>query len=74
MFTRKSNSIMARQLDNWIETAEVADPTLPTLVLQRLPTPFPLEWYRSNPRLAMDRLMEFEGRPDYTPYYDEGDL
>lgn len=65
---------MARQLENWIETTGNPDPAVLTLVLQKLETPFPLEWYRSNPHLTMDRLIDFEGKPEFTPCYDEGDL
>jgi hypothetical protein len=65
---------MARQLEHWTDAAATPDPALLTLLMQRLPAPFPLEWYRSNPRLAMDRLAKFEGNPEFTPYYDEGDI
>lgn len=45
-----------------------------TLLMQKLAKPFSLEWYRSNPRLTMDRLGNFNENPEFTPYYDEGDL
>ncbi len=65
---------MARQLEHWTDTAAVPDAALLTLLMQKSPAPFPLEWYRSNPRLAMDRFAKFEGNRDFTPYYDEGDI
>jgi hypothetical protein len=65
---------MARQLENWIDATEFSDPDQVTLLLQKLEAPFPLEWYRTNPRLAMDRLIKFDGNPNFTPHYDEGDF
>ncbi len=68
------NNLMARQIEHWTEAKGSPDPALLTLFMEKLPRPFPLEWYRSNPRLTMDRLGEFHGNPEFTPYYDEGDI
>jgi hypothetical protein len=65
---------MARQLEQWTDATAAPDPALLTLLLEKLPPPFPLEWYKSNPLLTMDRLTEFENNPEFTPYYDEGDI
>ena len=65
---------MARQLDNWTDNSGVPDPALLTYLIQKQSPPLPLDWYRANPRLATDRLMKFEQKPEYTPYYDEGDF
>jgi hypothetical protein len=66
---------MARHIEQWIETTSASDDAaLITLHLEKVATPFPLEWYKSNPRLTMDRLAKFEGNPEFTPYYDEGDI
>jgi hypothetical protein len=65
---------MARQLDNWIDHSGVPDPALLAYLLEQQPRPFPLDWYRANPRLATDRLMKFDQKPEFTPCYDEGDF
>jgi hypothetical protein len=65
---------MARQLEHWTDAQVPTDPALLSLLMQNFPAPFPVEWYRTNPRLTMDRLMKFEGNPELTPYYDEGDF
>jgi hypothetical protein len=65
---------MARQLEQWTDATAASEPEILTLLLQKLPTPFPLEWYKSNPRLAMDRFVKFDDNPESTPYYDKGDL
>lgn len=66
---------MAKQLEQWTEGIVASDDAaLITLHLQQGANPFPLEWYKSNPRLTMDRLAKFEGNPEFTPYYDEGDI
>jgi hypothetical protein len=65
---------MARQLQQSTDATGSSDPTLLKLLMEKLQEPFPLEWYRSNPHLTMDRLAKFEGNPEFTPYYDEGDF
>jgi hypothetical protein len=68
------NAYMARQLEAWTDEAGDPDSVLPILPLIKLQTPFPLEWYRSNPRLSTDRLIQFEGISEYTPFHDKGDF
>jgi hypothetical protein len=65
---------MARQLEQWKDSSDSSEPVLVSLLNKELPPPFSLEWYRFNPRLTMDRLAQFDCNPDFTPYYDEGDL
>ena len=67
-------STMARQLENWTEAPGSDDLVLLACLNEKLSSPFPLDWYRNNPRLTMDRFIKFEGKPEFTPYYDEGDL
>ncbi len=65
---------MARQLENWTETTDSSNPEFITMSVEQLQAPFPIEWYRTDPRLTMDRLIKSEGRAEYTPRYDKGDL
>jgi hypothetical protein len=65
---------MARQLEQWADATDSSNLALLNLFVAEAPPAFSVEWYRANPRLAMDRLAKFNGNPEFTAYYDESDV